>query len=118
MSDGGGDGHRRGLALLQGPGVPQGDGLLQFPNLGWVVAALGPLPPPLGRPGLHLQAAAVVLQLLGGLLLRLTEPAQPTLCQRALLGVRAQLETREGRVDAQVGKGGLGGGRDFGCRAA
>lgn len=92
VCDGGRDSHGRCLALLQGARVAQADGLLQLPDSACVVTALRPLPPPLGAPGLHLQAAAVVLQLPGGLVLRLAQPAQPALGQGALLRVCAQLQ--------------------------
>lgn len=81
MGDGGGDSHRGSLALFQGARVAQADGLLQLPTLGGIVTALGPISPPLGSPRFHLQAATVVLKLFGGLLLRLTKPAQPAFSQ-------------------------------------
>ena len=105
VGDGGRDSHGRGLALLQGPRGAQADGLLHLCDLGRVIAALGPLPAPLGAARLRLQAAAVVVQPPGRLLLGLAEPAQPALCQGALLRVGAQLQGDRGPTRSLGGVG-------------
>lgn len=99
VSDGGSDSHWWGLAFLQGTRVSQADRLFQLSNLGWIITAFGPFPPPLRSPRFHLQAATVVLQLFGGLLLWFTKPAQPTFCQRALLWVCAKLKKRTEKAE-------------------
>lgn len=95
MGDGGCDPHRGVAALLEGPRMAQGLGLLQLP-FGYAVLTprrlLGAGLPPLAG-GLRLQAARVVgaaVRLVVCLAV-LAVPGEAALHQRALLRVRAQL---------------------------